>query len=75
MLQSANPSLVALFTKGGDDYLETVEHHGQRYLGKCVGENADLARITLVEANIMSLLRRLVPDYPYQETPMLVLAK
>ncbi len=75
MLQGTNPSLVAMFTQGGDDYLESVEHNGQHYLGKCAGDTADIARITLLEANIGSLLRRLVPDYPYQETPLVVLAK
>ena len=64
-LKRVNPSLLALFTQGGDDYLEEYCYQEQRYLGKAIGESVDTAKLRLVEANILSLLKRLLPDYPF----------
>lgn len=71
-LKQANPGLLALFTKGGSDYLEYCDVRGQRFLGKTLGDSAELGRIELVEANICSLISRLVPDYSSKHTPLVI---
>ena len=36
------------------------------YLGRFVGKNTTLTELELLEKNIISLIKRLVPDHPYE---------
>lgn len=63
LMNRANPSVVALLTQGGDTYLESVNVHGQRYLGKRLSALETLETIESTERNIQSLIQRLVPDH------------
>ncbi len=72
-LQRVNPSLLQLFTQGGEEYLEFFHHQGQRYLGKSVGDHTDTARLRLVAPHILSLLQRLLPDYSFSIDSLLLL--
>lgn len=73
-LKGANPYLRSLLTNGGL-YLREVVHEKMRYLGKCTSSPiASVSELDNLEANILSLLKRLVPDYPYAEKPLVMIA-
>lgn len=60
-LARVNPPELALFTQGGDEYLEFCEISGQRLLGKPLGDHIDMRNLELTVVNVLSLLKRLVP--------------
>lgn len=45
---------------------------GVVFLGKYIGEGATLSEIELLEAHIYSLLKKLVPGFPYSETTLYI---
>ena len=69
-LDKANSSVVSTFIQDAGDYLHDYTHNDIRYLGKRAGRNLTLTQLDLLENNIYSLLRKIVPDFPYDETPL-----
>jgi hypothetical protein len=57
------------------EYLSFIQEAGQWYLGKKVGLSIDSAALDLIRSNIYSLLRRLVPEYPYEQTSLVLMAQ
>ena len=75
-LDQANPTLLALFTQGRPDYLEIItKEDGRRFLGKFVGESADLATLEQLQLNVKSLLTRLAPHQNYHTSEFILLAQ
>lgn len=68
-----NPELLAVFTKGGDSYLEERRVGRMRYLGKALGSVASLSTIELAQENIYSLLERIHPEFPYRRQPLILM--
>lgn len=58
------------FIQDHPDYLQKIEHQGMEYIGKSLEFPVDTRLLELIEANIYSLLRRLVADYSYETTPL-----
>ena len=71
-LQKANDHLMNQFINTHGEYLQEINHQGMQYLGKKVGKLATFSDITLIEANIYSILKKLVPHFPYEETPLML---
>jgi hypothetical protein len=69
-LQKTNEYLVKQYING--DSLVEIDHNGMQYLGKKLGKFAEFSKITLIENNIYSILKKLVPDFPYDETPLML---
>lgn len=69
---AANPQLVALFLNPEREYLLEIKHEGKIYLGKTVSTSTDLASLGQIEANIVSLLKKIVPDYPYDDMELVL---
>lgn len=69
-LENVNPMVVAQFINEEEGYLSDIMHSNMRFLGKNVGTVVVLPKLELLEANIYSLLKKLVPDFPYQEAPL-----
>ena len=75
-LNALNPKVVAIYvTHEGSCvseavYLQEFVHHETRYLGKFLGSKTDLSSLELLEENIYSILKRLVPSYPYLDVPL-----
>ena len=69
-LEKVNPALLNEFIKEDGENLCEMHHQQMRYLGKQLGSIISLDRIELLEKNIVSFLRRLVPDFPYEEAPL-----
>lgn len=69
-LSKANPYVVAQFIQKEGDYLREITYQDMRFFGKFLGHIAELQQIELLEANIYSLLKKLVPNFSYQEIPL-----
>lgn len=69
-LQLTPTEVRSTFIQNHPDYLQSLNHEGTAYLGKFVGVHIDLISLDLVKTNIYSLLRRLVPDYPYETSSL-----
>ena len=73
VLARVNPDLLTVFTQGGESYLEDRQIEGVRYLGKALGQLADLGAIDLLEENIYSLLERIDPHFAYRQQPLILI--
>jgi len=71
-LKSANPHIIALFVQNSGDYLQEVTFKNGKYWGKFVGNIADFSELELIETNIISILKKFVPDYPYDQVPLVL---
>lgn len=73
-LEKTNPHLVREFINETGEYLLEIQHHQMRYIGKKAGFIIELPKLELLQKNIYSLLKRLVPNFPYEETPLYLLS-
>lgn len=55
------------------DYLSEVTHEGVRYLGK-FADPLSINEISLLQSNIYSILKKMVPSYPYEKVPLILFA-
>lgn len=55
-------------------YLQQIESEGVIYLGKYLGPSVETSSLDFSQTHIYSLLKKLVPDYPYEQHPLLLLA-
>lgn len=74
LLDKKSPSLLSLFIKDHPDYLYYIEERGTRYLGKKIGPRLEVSKLDLNQNHIYSLLKRLVPEYPYETIPLALFA-
>jgi len=61
-LSGADSQLLESFVH--EDYLCDLQHEGGRFLGKWVPQETSLAELELIEANLMSLLHKILPKHP-----------
>lgn len=54
--------------------LTEVIYRGTRYLGKYADEPAPIEDISLLQGNIYSILKKLIPTYPCDTVPLLLFA-
>jgi len=71
-LSASNPFVLKTFIQEGENYLEEITLEGCRYLGKILGDITDLQKLELSEANIYSLINKLLPDLPIKNTPLIL---
>lgn len=58
---------------GRDEHsLILVKKQGGVFLGKKLGNSIDCEGLHNAEANIYSLLNKLIPDFPFQETSLVL---
>jgi hypothetical protein len=55
-------------------YLQQIESEGMVYLGKYLGPSIELAALDSLQAHIYSLLKKLIPHYPYEQHSLLLFA-
>lgn len=65
-LQRNKAEVLSFFIHPGGDYLQEIQYQGMDYLGKWVENPSTLHQISLLEEHILSLLKKLVVEYPYQ---------
>lgn len=69
-LTALDPGYRALFIQDNAIYLREITYNNIRYIGKVAGKVSELTALDLLEANIFSLLKKLVDDYPYQKNSL-----
>ena len=57
-----------------DSYLKDLTIEGIRYFGKFAEDPAFISDLFLLEKNIYSILNKIVPDFPCEDTPLVLLA-
>lgn len=65
-LRKLDPDHVSLYL-GSEGYLQEVESSGHKFWGKKVGAELDFEALSMSEAHVESLLRKLLPDYHFKE--------
>lgn len=74
LLKKVRPELLSLYIKEGEGmWLQEISHQGHRYLGKTVGDLVDVDQLNLQESNIISFLKKIVPTYPYETHPLMLI--
>lgn len=64
-----------LFIQPGNSlYLQEIPYEGEMFLGKNLGKMAELKALDSFRDHLLSLLKKLVPDYPYHEHSLVLLA-
>jgi hypothetical protein len=61
LLLDADKQALKSFVKNDDTYLQDIMYEDTRYLGKFAGEQTDMASLELLEANIKTLLVKILP--------------
>lgn len=64
----------SLFIQNHPHYLTQVHKDGLSYLGKYLESPVELNTIEMVKENIYSLLHRLIEDFPFENTPLILFA-
>lgn len=64
---------VLFILNGNSDYLQEIEVRGNSYLGKFLNECTEIPSLDLIGKNVLSLLKRLLPDCPYDENSLVLL--
>lgn len=72
LLSEVNPYMTSLFIQEKGDYLQELVFKNGKYLGKPIENITDFSELELLEANIFSILKKLVPNYPYENTPLVL---
>ena len=66
-LNALDPAFKQLYIQDEATCLNEIIHQEQRYLGKKILQAESLAALELVQDNIYSLLKKLLPGYPFSE--------
>lgn len=72
-LNSLDSTFKSLFIQKNEPFLQELDFENKLYLGKFIGQISDLAKLELTSLNIMSLVKKLVPDYPIEKTELLII--
>lgn len=72
-LEKVPRELLSLFIQESPDYLRRFSNEKDVFLGKQISGVTSVDSIELIQQNIYSLLRRLIPDYPYELHPLIIM--
>lgn len=72
LLKAIDPAFYSQFIGNNPDYLQEMKVSHGFFLGKKIGQEVDIERLKLAEENIYSLLKRLLPEYPLKDTPLVL---
>jgi hypothetical protein len=73
-LNQGNSHAQTIFIDNESDYLHHTELEGITYLGKHLGASAQISFFEQLEANIISIISRLAPDYSFQDKELQLIA-
>ncbi len=70
-LNKINPDLVKYYIKKeSNDYLIDTQHQEMRFFGKNLDKIATVDEVNQLGENIYSILKKIVPDFPYMEVSL-----
>lgn len=72
-LSSVDFRKVALFIQDENiQYLSEVVYAGESYVGKFADQISSIEHLTLLETNIFSILKKLIPTFPFEDSQLLL---
>lgn len=71
-LDNLKPDLKAYFLRQNSEYLEKHILMDVLYLGKKIGKDIDLEKLKELEVHVYSILKRLLPEYPFHEKSLVL---
>lgn len=74
-LEKISPPMRTFFIQNSPIYLREIRHNQTLYLGKEVGPIAETLELEALEANIYSLLQKLLPSHPFKDTSLVLFAR
>lgn len=69
-LSKLESPLKSLFIQKNHDYLTEYSFKEKQFLGRFIGKSIDLSHFELSSTNIYSLLKKIVPNYPYDQSEL-----
>lgn len=71
-LITANTQLLSKFVHPNSQYLQEVNFQNQRYFGSFVPSPSEISELELKKSHIYSVLKRIVPQYPYDQSQLIL---
>jgi hypothetical protein len=72
-LNSLNPEVKALYIQKEETYLQQYLFQNELFLGKMIEIPGNLPHLELSSQNILSLLKKIVPNYSYEHAELWLL--
>lgn len=73
-LNSLDNQIKSLYIQENSDaYLTKYALNDKQFLGKYIGTSSNLPHLELASTNIYSLLKKIVPNYPYDQSELFVI--
>lgn len=72
--QIPQPLKEAFIQDQSPDYLQQIENEGVTYLGKYIDTPYEMSALESLQTHVYSLLQRVIPDFPYADQPLFLLA-
>ena len=73
-IEKIDSRLYSMFINDSGPYLKLIDQEDQLFLGKQVGTFTDMPKMKLFEANIYSILAKIIPDFPFKNESLLLFA-
>lgn len=70
--QKLNPDICSLFIQKNSNYLQKIYINNDVFIGKFVGQIVDIDKLQLIQTHIFSVLKKLVPDYNYENDSLVL---
>lgn len=72
-LAAINPEIIRLFFQKEEGYLTEIIYLNQTYIGKFIEGSTNVLQLELLETHIYSVLKKIIPSYPYQKKSLTLL--
>jgi len=70
-LQAVDPKILNLFLQS-DEYLTKIVYNDMNFLGKYTNTTSNSSELTLLQDNIYSILKKVLPKYPFENKPLVL---
>ncbi|MBA3602871.1 MAG: hypothetical protein H0W50_04355 [Parachlamydiaceae bacterium] len=71
-LLSVEQPLIDIYFQPNGNYLKEVTFQNECYFGCHLPSPTDISQLELLELHIFSLLKRLIPNYPYDSSSLVL---
>jgi len=62
-----------MYVNKGNPYLQEISIENNLYLGKQADKDISLDGLLLLKANIISIIKKIIPEYPIQDNSLVLL--
>lgn len=72
-LLEVSQELYKMYVNKGNPYLQEISIENNLYLGKQADKDISLDGLLLLKANIISIIKKIIPEYPIQDNSLVLL--